>query len=185
MKFNKRDYEGAWSKVEAAGLTERQLAALKDDILRESLQQAEVEACKTRGKTTHEIGGTGSLTLLVGKGATMQSAVGAAVYWFHEHHGHRTALYRALPSGESVLKEETNRWDHAELLELVRDLLETNDEKYLRQCIQRCHNGLLVGPINKQNLHLFRRYRNDPKNGSGEAQTMINEAKQLKGDSDG
>lgn len=179
MKFTKRDYAGAKAKLAEAGLTERQLAALKDDILRESLVQAELDACKTHGKITHEIGGTGSLTLPVGRDSTMQASVRAAVYWFHEHHGHRTALYRALPSGESVLKEETSRWDHAELLELVNSLLETEDEKHLKWCIQQCHDGRLHSPINQQNLHLFRRYRNDPKNGSGEAQTMINEAKNL------
>ena len=108
MKFTKRDYAGAKAKLAQAGLTERQLAALKDDILRESLVQAELDACKTHGKTTHEIGGTGSLTEMIGKRDSMQNSVRVAVYWFHEHHGHRLALYRALPSGESVRKDVTS-----------------------------------------------------------------------------
>ena len=64
--------------------------------------------------------------------------------------------------------------DHTELFALVRELLTTNDEKYLRQCIQLCHiHGELRGPIDQSNLHLFRRYRNTV---TGNPQTMINEA---------
>ncbi len=67
-------------------------------------------------------------------------------------------------------------YDHTELFALVRVLLEANDEEYLRQCIQQCHNGKLRGPIDQSNLHLFRRYRNDPVHGSGEAQVLIDRA---------
>lgn len=67
-------------------------------------------------------------------------------------------------------------YDHTELFALVRVLLETNEPGYLRQCIQQCHNGELRGPIDQGNLHLFRRYRNDPVHGSGEAQTLINKS---------
>ena len=47
-------------------------------------------------------------------------------------------------------------YDHTELLALVRELSETNDENHLRWCIQECHNGVLHGPIDQKNLHLFR-----------------------------
>jgi hypothetical protein len=67
-------------------------------------------------------------------------------------------------------------YDHTELLALVRELSTTEDESHLRWCIQECHNGRLHGPIDQKNLHLFRRYRNDPKNGSGNAQVMIDDA---------
>ena len=64
-------------------------------------------------------------------------------------------------------------YDHTELYELVRELAKTNDTKYLQQCIQQCHNGELRGPIDQSNLHLFRRFRNDPVNGSGEASVLL------------
>ena len=68
-------------------------------------------------------------------------------------------------------------YDHTALFQLVRELLETTDEEHLKRCIQRCHNGELHSPINQENLHLFRRYRNDPNKGSGEAQHLIDAAK--------
>lgn len=64
-------------------------------------------------------------------------------------------------------------YDHTELFALVRLMLEFNEEKYLRDCIQRCHNGELRRPIDQSNLHLFRRFRNDPVHGSGEAQVLL------------
>ena len=180
MKFTKRDYAGAKAKLAEAGLTERQLAALKDDILRESLVLAELDACKTHGKVTHEIGGTGSLTEMIGKRDSMQNSVRVAVYWFHEHHNHRIALYRALPSGESALKsaDEVGHWDHTELFETVDGWLKDGHrEEYIRDCIQRCHGGSLTGPIDQKNLHLFRRYRNSV---TGNAQQLIDEAKEAR-----
>ena len=62
---------------------------------------------------------------------------------------------------------------HEELFELVEQLLMFNDEEYLADCILACHNGRLQGPINSENLHLFRRYRNTV---SGDPMRLINEA---------
>ena len=67
-------------------------------------------------------------------------------------------------------------YDHTALFQVVRNLLEEHDEDYLRNCIQDCHNGTLRGPINTENLHLFRRYRNDPERGSGNAQQLLDAA---------
>ncbi|KKK56505.1 hypothetical protein LCGC14_3063870 [marine sediment metagenome] len=67
-------------------------------------------------------------------------------------------------------------YDHTELFALVRELLKTDAIPYLSHCIQECHNGKLRGPIDQSNLHLFRRYRNDPVNGSGEAKKLIKDA---------
>ncbi len=67
-------------------------------------------------------------------------------------------------------------YDHTELFTLVRTLLETKDIEYLLYVIQECHDGRLHGPIDQSNLHLFRRFRNDPVNGSGEAKKLIEDA---------
>ena len=64
-------------------------------------------------------------------------------------------------------------YDHTELFALVRELLTTKDAEYMLYCIQECHDGRLHGPIDQSNLHLFRRFRNDPVKGSGEAQVLL------------
>jgi hypothetical protein len=64
-------------------------------------------------------------------------------------------------------------YDHTELFALVRELLEKRTAKHISWCIQECHDGRLHHPINQSNLHLFRRYRNDPVHGSGEAQVLL------------
>ncbi len=69
-----------------------------------------------------------------------------------------------------------SNYDHTELRTLVLELLDKHDREYLRECIQQCHNGVLRGPIDTSNLHLFRRYRNDPEGGSGNATDLINDA---------
>lgn len=66
-----------------------------------------------------------------------------------------------------------SKYNHTELFELVRWLLESNSEKFLRECIEECHNGRLIGPIDNFNLHLFRRYRNSV---SPNAQALIDAA---------
>ena len=66
--------------------------------------------------------------------------------------------------------------DHTELFELVGKMTEEHDIHHLRWCIQECHNGRLHRPITPENLHLFRRYRNDPENGSGDAKRLITDA---------
>jgi len=79
---------------------------------------------------------------------------------------------------EARTYEERHAFDehvevHAELYELVRDLAKTTGFEFLKECIQDCHNGKLRGPIDQSNLHLFRRFRNDPVNGSGEAIVLL------------
>jgi len=69
------------------------------------------------------------------------------------------------------------KYDHTELYRLVLALLEDRPEKDLTWCIQECHDGRLHHPINQENLHLFRRFRNDPENGSGNAQVLIERAR--------
>ncbi len=67
--------------------------------------------------------------------------------------------------------------EHGELYALVNTLLESNDEGYMRDVIQLCHSGELHGPIDNNNLHLFRRYRNAV---TASAATLIEEAKQAR-----
>lgn len=69
-------------------------------------------------------------------------------------------------------------YDHTELLLLIRDLVDEHDEEYIAQCINQCHNGVLRGPINTGNLHLFRRYRNDPSAGDPDGFAMVARAKE-------
>lgn len=67
---------------------------------------------------------------------------------------------------------------HAELFALVNDLRSQHDDHYLATCIQNCHNGKLDGRIvTNDNLHLFRRFRNDVNLGSGSAVEMLDKAR--------
>ncbi len=74
-------------------------------------------------------------------------------------------------------EEHARLAEHAELFALVNTLLESNDEDYIRDVIQLCHNGELRGPIDNSNLHLFRRYRNKV---TASSATLIEEAKQAR-----
>ncbi len=76
-----------------------------------------------------------------------------------------------------TMDEHARLTEHAELFILVTTLLESNDEAYIRDCIQLCHNGELRGPIDNSNLHLFRRYRNKV---TASAATLIEEAQQAR-----
>lgn len=67
--------------------------------------------------------------------------------------------------------------DHTALFQTIRSLLEEHDEEWLAKAINLCHNGQLRHPITTENLHLFRRYRNDPNVGSPDGAAMIAEAK--------
>jgi hypothetical protein len=67
--------------------------------------------------------------------------------------------------------------NHDELLSLMGELLEKYSTDHLRYVIRECHNGRLHHPVTPKNLHLFRRYRNDPKQGSPDADDLIDAAK--------
>lgn len=91
MKLTKRDYDGAREKIAKAGLTSRQLDALEDLILRQSIEKAEREATTTNDVVTHRLSGLGSL-LGFGVDRAAYEAVRVAVYWYHERAGQRQAL---------------------------------------------------------------------------------------------
>ena len=76
-----------------------------------------------------------------------------------------------------TMDEHARLAEHAELFALVNTLLESNDKDYIRDCIADCNRGRLRGPINLQNLHLFRRYRNKVTPNSA---ILIEEAKQAR-----
>ena len=67
-------------------------------------------------------------------------------------------------------------YDHTALFQTVRKMLDEHDEDFLRERIYECHNGILHAPITPENLHLFRRYRNDPEKGSADPQQLIDAA---------
>lgn len=91
MKLNKQDRNGARDKLAKAGLTERQLDALEDMILRDAINWAESDATSHKGKRTHRIGGIGSLLSFAGD-RHAREAVRVATYWYHEKSGHLQPL---------------------------------------------------------------------------------------------
>jgi hypothetical protein len=91
MKLTKRDYDGARAKVAKAGLTERQLNALEDMIIRDSIEKAERDATTTNGVVTHRLGGVGSLLSI----REAKESLRVAVYWFHELKSQRVPLPKA------------------------------------------------------------------------------------------
>ena len=67
---------------------------------------------------------------------------------------------------------------HAELFTLVNDLRSQHDDHYLATVIRDCHNGRLDGRIvTNDNLHLFRRFRNDVELGSANPVEMLDKAR--------
>ena len=93
----------------------------------------------------------------------------------------RDEFLNGVAAGEGWMEYEIVENDddhpHQEVLDLILELLAETDEEWLAQCINNCHNGVLRGPINTENLHLFRRYRNDRDAGNPEGHAMIEEAR--------
>lgn len=110
MNYTKRDYEGARTKLAKAGLTERQLNALEDAVLRDAIIRAERSATSAKGMRTHRLINLGSL-IAFNDG---YQALRVAVYWHHEHGNQRQELREDLkyelppmpPSTWRPIKEE-------------------------------------------------------------------------------
>lgn len=87
IKFHKKDYSGALAKLETAGLTDRQMGALKSRIIEDAVMEAERRVLED-GSTKYHFVGMGSITT---HGSALKDAtdmIRVMAFWHHTHLGH-------------------------------------------------------------------------------------------------
>lgn len=68
----------------------------------------------------------------------------------------KVAFWRHRPAAMNT----ENKPEHAKLFALVLKLRSQYEAGRLKEYIAMCHQGVLRGPIDDSNIHLFRSYRN-------------------------